>query len=524
MILPIACLVVAAVDPALTSSTSSSLERPAWRDRMTERADTSEADGRVPLGLDRVLAAADRAHPKVLGAFAGRDEKTSKRLSRQGAFDLRLVGKAGTTPFGEFDRPHGDVWLEQPTPWWGMEFYGGYRNGADFPIYDAKSETSEAGEIRAGMRLPLAKGGPIDGRRRDLAQAGTDVDDASYEILRTRLEIAAKAASSYWKWVAAGQDREVSRALLALALERDAAVKAQVERGAVPALAAVDNQRLILSRRAKLVASERKLQAAAYALSLFLRDEEGDPRVPDSRELPVSMPRADVGAARFDPEALVAEALTRRPELGRLRVARERLQWDVRYADNSALPKVDVLLEVAADFGDKRPYGPDPDLVTKNAAEVGARLELAWPVQRREARGKAAAARAAIRKVDEALRLTRDAIAAEVRDALSEIAAAGERAELAEAAYDAAHRLEEGERRKLELGQSDLLLVQIRESASAEAAREAIAAWADYHAARAWLSAATVGLGPVARELDQETERRRLSETPPAADGGAAPR
>jgi outer membrane protein TolC len=162
--------------------------------------------------------------------------------------------------------------------------------------------------------------------------------------------------------------------------------------------------------------------------------------------------------------------------------------------------------------------------VTKNAAEVGARLELAWPVQRREARGKAAAARAAIRKVDEALRLTRDAIAAEVRDALSEIAAAGERAELAEAAYDAAHRLEEGERRKLELGQSDLLLVQIRESASAEAAREAIAAWADYHAARAWLSAATVGLGPVARELDQETERRRLSETPPAADGGAAPR
>ena len=42
-----------------------------------------------------------------------------------------------------FETYQGDVSLEQATPYWGTEFFGGYRIGSgDFAVYDGKDKTN----------------------------------------------------------------------------------------------------------------------------------------------------------------------------------------------------------------------------------------------------------------------------------------------------------------------------------------------------------------------------------------------
>src|SRR5690606_30858359 len=127
------------------------------------------------------------------------------------------------------------------------------------------------------------------------------------------LELEAAAATSYWNWVASGLRREIEQTLLELAQARDEALRRRIELGALDPLAGVDNRRLILDREGRVVAAERAFQQAALALSLYLRDGEGDPVAPGPERLPAQLP--EVSAPQTDSvEAEIAAALERRPD------------------------------------------------------------------------------------------------------------------------------------------------------------------------------------------------------------------
>ena len=86
-----------------------------------------------------------------------------------------------------------------------------------------------------------------------------------------------------------------------------------------------------------------------------------------------------------------------------------------------------------------------------------------------KARGKRAAARAVLEQIDEKARLLRDKVEVEVRDALSALQAAFEGVAQARSASELAVRVLEAERRRFALGDSTVLLLNLREQAVAEA-------------------------------------------------------
>ncbi len=126
----------------------------------------------------------------------------------------------------------------------------------------------------------------------------------------------------------------------------------------------------------------------------------------------------------------------------------------------------------------------------KSEFELQFGLYFELPVQRRKGLGKIRSARAKIGQLDAKRRFTVDKIGAEVEMAVAAIDAASRRVAETSKAVNLAEELARIERRKFDLGQSDLLAVFLREQFAIEAANNLVSALGDYHISEAELAAA----------------------------------
>lgn len=92
--------------------------------------------------------------------------------------------------------------------------------------------------------------------------------------------------------------------------------------------------------------------------------------------------------------------------------------------------------------------------------------------------------------------MARDVVALELRDAHSALVAAHARVALAREQLSAAHELELAQRSRFRLGDSTLLLVNLREQAATDAALQELEALGEYHRAQVDLRAAAGLFGP----------------------------
>lgn len=440
-----------------------------------------EAGRAAPLGVDEVVRRALEAHPLVQAASQERAIAAADLQSAEGGFDATWRTRAGVTPLGGYPSGRIDTVVEKPTPFGGTTFFAGYRWGSDdFAVYDGKLETNQLGEIRAGVSAPLWRNGPIDRRRANVerAEAGTDV--ARWTIAQQRIDVGRAAALRYWEWVAAGHRVLLAERLLAITVARDAGIRARVESGDLPAIEADENQRAILQRRHLVVSAERSREQAAIALSLYLRDARGGPIAPDARRLPRPMPPPP--AIPGDDVGALARALGQRPDRARLEPLRRQAEVEERWADNQLAPAIDVFAVGSQDLGEgdvkREPF----------ELELGVLVEI--PIERNQAEGRRAAARAALARIDAQESFATEQVLADLHDARSAMIAATRRLEIAGAERVLAERLTTAERDRFDLGESSLLLVNLREQAMLEAQAREVDASADAHRAHAaWLAA-----------------------------------
>jgi outer membrane protein TolC len=471
-LLRMALVVLASAGFVQDASASVTAEEPARADSLT---------------LQEVLGATDATHPDLEAADTVVEKAAGKRLSARGAWDPNLQVRSRWSPVGYYDNGQVDVIVRQATPLWGIGLYGGYRVGlGTYPVYKGELQTLSGGEARAGIDVPLWKDGLIDGRRAEVRRTKILADAAECERNGARLAVGQKAARAYWDWVAAGQEARVQRDLLAVAEERAAALQEQARAGSIAGIVVVDNERLVLDRRAKLIAARREFQAATLELSLFVRNTAREPvRVAEDR-----VPRRIEDVRDVDilsEDAAVEAALNRRPEICRLRLERAAAEVAVKLARNQRAPAVNAQAFVARDFG----AGP----AELGPTEFGVGVVVEMPLALRQARGEYRAAKAEARGIDAQLRGLRDKISAEVRQARVDLDAAEQRIEVARAQIEAAETLADAERDKFKEGASDLVIVNLRELAAADAARLEIEALAAHQRARAdYLTATGRGL------------------------------
>jgi outer membrane protein TolC len=438
------------------------------------------ASGQAPLTPAEVLAAVDRALPLLDKARREVDAASGALLASQGAFDL-TVSAYGQRLTGDYDNTRFSGLLEQPLAPWGITAYGGYKAGrGDFASYDSKALTRSAGEVLAGIEVPLLRGRAIDERRADRQAAQLGVELAGRELDAARLQYFAKALSAYWDWVAAGRQLAIAEALLALAEARDQQLADAVALGQVAAIERTDNQRAILQRRSALALARRGLEQRAIELSLYYRGPDGAPLRPGTDRLPpLEAPPAVPLPAEADD---VRVALERRPEVLARRVARDQQDVELRLAENTLLPSLNFFSEASREGG-------RASKVEGSEFEVGVAFKL--PVQRRKAAGATAKARAGVAKATVELQWAEDQVRADVQDARSAVTAAFDVLDVVRGEVDVARELERLERDRFDLGDSTQFLVNLRELSTADAAMREARALADAQKALARLAAAT---------------------------------
>jgi outer membrane protein, heavy metal efflux system len=445
-----------------------------------------EVEAAAPLRLKDVIGTLPSTHPELEVADTRVDAAKARHFAARGFFDPRIGLSTRYTPFGYreyYPQFESDAVVRQATPLWGTQLYAGHRVGlGDYPLYRRSLQTLSGGELRAGIGIPLLRGGAIDEGRAAIRQTRARAEGAVEGRDAQRLELERQAARAYWSWLAAGMRLGVARRLLETATRRAEQLQAQADAGAVARIMVLDNERLVLEREARVVAAEQEFARAALALSLYHRDEQLQPIVSGEELLPPEIPSAG-RPQRDELDEEIAEALRRRPDLRELETEREARRIEVRLAKNRVLPALDLHGFVSKDFGS----GPE-DLRPLEAG-VGVSLEVALP--RRKARGELRAANAELRGIEARRRAVSDAVAAQIREAHLDWEAAYRQAELAGRQQTVAHTLAEAEMMRFREGASDLVIVNLRELAAADAEILEIEAQAEVHRVRADFLAVT---------------------------------
>ena len=438
----------------------------------------------APLTLPEVLASSRFHAPQVLEALARVRGAEGKLLSAEAAFDTVFSANAETRLSGYYDGRDIEAKVTRPLEKWGGYAYGSYRvSGGSFPIYEDERFTSRLGELKAGAVFALMRDRMIDDRRFGRIQAEADVALADADRLMVAIGVQTRAIQAYNNWVVAGLRLAVYQDLLGLARDRQRGFERQVAEGARPSIILTENEQNILRRETLVEQSRQALAIAATALSLYLRDGDGQPRVPDAARLPAGF--SDPVRLPAQPRDMVAA----RPDLRSIDIRMAQAGQRIALDRNAFLPKLDLKVEASNDFGGVGLGGP-----SRNGVESKVGVTFTLPLQQSAARGRIAQTRAEIDGFKQRRRYLEDQIVADIDGLGIAVASTGRLVTLAGDEAERATAMAAAERRRFQLGASDFFLVNVREEAAADAKVRKLDAAFRQIVAHADLAAATADL------------------------------
>lgn len=413
------------------------------------------------LALNDILASSARHYPKIQAALAEAEKKRSDIQAARGAFDMRLDSDVKTRPSGYYDGNTADTRLVKPLATMNAELYSGYRiSNGDFPVYEGDFETQDAGETRVGVIFSLLRDRAIDKNRFAVLKADYGYQIAELDVLLTQISVQEKAQKAYGEWVAAGAMRRVYQELLSIAEQRQKILQEKVKRGAIAKIALVENEQNILKRRGMLNEADRYVTFAANNLSLYWRDDNGNPVIPSIMHMPAQL-RFSFSEKRPALDAVAAGALRERPELRILSLQKAQQNAELKFGENMLKPKLDVGLEMSRDYG----AGPRSLEQTTGIAA----FKLSIPLQRETGLGMVNAARAALKKTELDQRLVADRLRVEMNNLITDIYLFKNNMDISAGEITLAQKMEKAERNLVDNGASNLFILNAREEKTAEA-------------------------------------------------------
>lgn len=409
------------------------------------------------LTVDALLANSALQSAQILEALAKTRAADAKRLTAEGAFDTVFSAEGGSRLVGYYGGTYADTKVSRPIEDWSGQVYGGYRaSSGRFPIYEDKNYTNELGEIRAGAVFSLLRDRMIDERRFGRVSAEADQAIADAERQMVAIGVQRKALDAYLSWIAAGQRLAIYQHLLSLAQDRQRGLQRTFEAGLRPRIVLTENEQQLLRREAMVVQSQQALAAAANTLSLYWRDAEGRPTIPRIEQLPDALPQpltTERPAAVQRPDLVVAQV--------RQRLVQDRLALD----RNALLPRLDLQMEVARDIGNIGPGG-----VSRSGNDVRLGVKFSVPLEQRAARGRVMQTRAELDANRTRAQWLDEQIRAEIDGIAITLDATARLIDLSEQEKKRADEMATAERRRFDMGASDLFLVNTREDSAANVA------------------------------------------------------
>jgi len=452
-------------------------------DRRIVRTEVPEVPKRRPeksfspglkLTFEDVIAIVDTSYPKILQGRVEVDKAEAKHLESKGAFDpfykhisefkriqdIVITGKAKNAL-------HNEGQIELPTRS-GVRLFGRFRvnpNDASTPFL----QSGQSGEYTAGLLIPLLQGLGINKDRANEQKAGLGKIISRINLNLSRMNVIYDTALSYWEWIMSYKKLQVVTDLLELGEAQEKLVRQRVADGDLPAILIAEAEKEVRKRRGDQIAATRAMAKAGFKLALFLsgRAESQSPSLsPANFTEPGIEPRE---ISQTEIATATKRALSLRPELQLIDLRRDIARVELRLARNLMMPQVNLLYRQGADTG------------TNGIGMVlSGGVEMSVPLRQRRARGLARQAELDLKNLDLEEQFLRQRITLEVEDAASEVNASLGRLKQAEEELERARRVEQGEQARFDLGDSSLLVVNLRQRARAEAEKKRIETYGDY--------------------------------------------
>ena len=395
----------------------------------------------------------------------------------QGSFDHKIKFKGEFWRQSPYNNEYYETFIERQTSLGGAKILAGHRQGAgNFNYYDLKKQTSPAGQIFAGITLPVLRNFQTDEYRTSLKISKLEKEKADQELILKKLISVHKGLSLYYKWILQCKKLEITRHLLDLAKKRQDMIEKKFKSGDTERLKVTDNRRQINKRESEFIKAELEERMYATQLSLFLRDKNGNPQVP----APMTDAQSILERKYSSPK--VSETLPQTKILS-ADLAINRAQYDL--SDQSKLPGLSVDVLGGRELSQRPNYG-------EHILQVG--INFDFPLENRKGEGKTVAYHYKRLAVEKELLYMRQELEQQAK--FSELASenAISRFQTTNSEYENTASVAKGELRKWELGASDLFVVNLREQDQADVDIRRWSAMYDYHQAKLDLGLFTASL------------------------------
>lgn len=408
-------------------------------------------------------------HPTVQAALESMRAAEESVTGARGAFDTRIVSDYKRQTKHDWNTSLSRTQIEKPLRLANSRIYAGTEqisnaNGRLAPIYNTgnPATTGQPGIYSLfGIRLSLWKNLTLDPSRASLQNAKYDARIAKGDSKLTELDIGRFGQLAYWEWVTAKKVEAAYGELLKNGETRNDYLVTRTKKGDVAQIIVTENEQYVASRKGTLQAAKERLLRAEYALSLFYRDENGEPIIPAANEsfedYPVNL--KDL-LKLVDLNADVDELTKKRPDMKNLALSVAKAEIDLELARQDLRPQVDV----ATEYFQRTTNGVNmPDDYLMVMAQVNI------PIERNLGKGNIAAASARKMVAQRRMSLGVQSYKFEVMALRRALDLRLEQVTQSEIEFSKAKELVQSETYRFRTGGGNLFLVNLREEAEASA-------------------------------------------------------
>jgi len=423
-------------------------------------------------------------YPLILAGYDKIEANKGKLQSSNGAFDIKLKQEYLDYSRGFYDGKIAKTTFEKQNNFLGSSVYGGYRKSSgEFEDYENKRKTAKNGEFFAGVNLPLLQGRAIDQNRLGVMLARYDFKESKIVLDKIRIKIQQDALKAYWNWISTANIYKTYDSLYKLSQLRDKQLRQREKNGDIAEIIVVENKQNLLTRKNQSIRALMDFKNSSIYLSLFYRDNLGQPIILDDENLPNIDFSTSTQEYKHNLESDIENALGNRAEVALIRLNRKRQTANLNYSENLLQPELDLNFEASKDTGSS------PDSISQSRNTVGVKFTI--PLQFSKAKGQIKQARSELSAISYEEKNIKDSIKVELRQIHTSIINSTKMLKNLKEEVLLAHRLEQAERQKFKLGSSNFFLVNYREQISANSKIKKITAWqklqdfkTDYKAAR----------------------------------------
>jgi outer membrane protein TolC len=414
-----------------------------------------------------VKESALKYHPTILAAIEKMRADQEAVTGARGAFDTKVVSNYRRQTKHPWNTTLSRTQLEKPLGVANSKIYIGAEqisNPTGFlaPIYNTGNPQNQTGNYSViGLQASLWKNLLLDPHRADLKNAKYNATIAKADKELTILDVGRFGQLAYWEWVTAQRVKNVYEELLKNGETRNEYLVARKSKGDVAQILVTENEQYIASRKGSLQAAKERLLRAEFALSLFYRDENGQPIIPIStdsfEDYPINLA---VLLEKLDLDSNIDELIKKRPDMKTLSLKVEKSEVNLELAKQDLKPQIDITTE----YFQRSNSHPN---IPRDYLMVMAQVSI--PIERNLGNGHIAAARANQMVAQKEMSFGQQSYKFEVMALRQTLFLQLEQVTQSEIEFTKSKELVISETYKLKTGGGNLFLVNIREQAQASA-------------------------------------------------------